>query len=367
MSLLLKLQLQHKNKSWNTVNDVYLYHLSDDRRINLRIKYLDVLKTIAIIGVVVIHSAAPLVDNYSVGSYDWWTGNIYDSIFRTCVPLFFMVSGALLLNRDTISLKDFYLKKTLPLILAFVFWSTVYFIQRNIPYSESFTLNNYIKSMISGNIFGRLWFLYTIIGLYLVTPFIKTFVKNASEKELKAYLGLWFASTVGIGFLKHFYKLEVALDLSLVYGYVGYFILGYYFSKRNFKLNIKKSLLALAVLNIITIIGTYGLSIENSENNLYFYGNLSPNIILVTVLLFLVIKHSVNGQSSNLLKEISTNSLGIYLIHTFVMNYLRNVEVDEQLFNPVMGVPILVVLTFSVSLLISMLIRKIPVLRNVLP
>jgi len=349
------------------VNDVYLYHLSDDRRINLRIKYLDLLKTIAIIGVVVIHSAAPLVDYSSTGSYDWWIGNIYDSAFRTGVPLFFMVSGALLLNRNSISLKDFYLKKTLPLVIAFVFWSAVYFIQRNLPYPESFTLSNFIKSMISGSVFGRLWFLYTIIGLYLVTPFIKTFVKNASEKELKAYLVLWFSSTVGIDFLKHFYNLEVALDLSLVYGYVGYFIMGYYFSNRNFKINIKKSLLVLAVLNVITTVGTYGLSVENSENNLYFYGNLSPNIILITVLLFLVIKTSVTGKSSNLLKEISTNSLGIYVIHTFVMNYLRSVKIDEHLFNPVVGVPILVILTFSISLLISVLIRKIPILKKVLP
>lgn len=333
----------------------------------MRIKYLDVLKTVAIIGVIVIHSAAPLVDNYSVGSYNWWVGNIYDSITRTSVPLFFMVSGALLLDKKISSLNFFYVKKVLPLFFAFLFWSTIYFLQRNIPYPESFTFSNYIKTMLTGTVFGRLWFLYTIIGLYLVTPFVSIFVKNASENMIKGYIVLWFISTTVIDFFQYFYDITIAFDLSLMYGYIGYFVLGYYCKEKDFKINTSIIILFLSVLNLITIMGTYHLSSINNQNVLYFYNNLSPNTILITLLFFVLMKNTVNGESTNNLKEISMNSLGIYLLHSLIMNYLREIGINHTLWNPIIEVPILVVLTFIISFLLSKSIKKIPILKLTLP
>ncbi|GEN51661.1 acyltransferase [Alkalibacterium pelagium] len=333
----------------------------------MRLKYLDVLKTIGIIGVVVIHSSAPLIDKSIVGSHIWWVGNVFDSLFRISVPLLFMVSGALLLEKKDVGLKNFYMKRLSPLMFAFVVWSVIYFVHRNIDYPQSFTLNILVRSIISGDIYGRLWFFYTIIGLYLVTPFLRVFVKNAKYEELNLYLILWFATTVGSGFFNHFYNLNIAFNLTFVNGYIGYFILGYYLRISEYQIKNTKLGPLLLLLNTITVVGTFFLSNSGGENNLYFYNNLSPNVILTSVLVFIFIKSNVKGTSGVFEKEIGNNSLGIYVIHSLVMIWLSRRGIDSFILSPSISVILLTILTFTISFLLSKLIKSIPIVKFILP
>ncbi|MGL5085683.1 MAG: acyltransferase family protein, partial [Clostridium sp.] len=73
-----------------------------------RIYYLDVLRIISILGVILIHDTASNVANLShIGSESWWVANILNASFRWAVPIFFMISGALLANKEE-SLKDLF-------------------------------------------------------------------------------------------------------------------------------------------------------------------------------------------------------------------------------------------------------------------
>lgn len=333
----------------------------------MRLKYLDVLKSIAIFGVVVIHSAAPLVDRSIVVTSEWWVGNVYDSLFRISVPLLFMVSGALLLEKKEVDLKRYYLKRVIPLLFAFLVWSVIYFIQRNLNYPESFTIRNLARSILAGDIYGRLWFFYTIIGIYLITPFLRLFVQNARDGELKLYLILWFVSTTGIGYFNHFHGIDVAVNMSFVYGYVGYFILGYYLRMSDLQIKKLNAALLLLILNIVTIVGTFILSNANGTNNLYFYNNLSPNIILTTLVIFIAAKSSIKGESKRFEREVSNNSLGIYVIHSFVMIWLAYVGIDSFFMNPISAVLILSILTFVISFILSKVLKFVPFIKYILP
>lgn len=65
-----------------------------------KIFWVDFVRVLATFLVILLHSAAPLLYQYSsISKADWWVANIYDSISRICVPLFFMISGYLLLEK----------------------------------------------------------------------------------------------------------------------------------------------------------------------------------------------------------------------------------------------------------------------------
>ena len=86
--------------------------------------YLDVLRTFATMGVIVIHVAS---NNWygNIGSFDWIIYTIYISVCRISVPIFFMISGALILGKDY-TIKDLYLKKIMKLIIFLIMWSLIY-------------------------------------------------------------------------------------------------------------------------------------------------------------------------------------------------------------------------------------------------
>ena len=144
------------------------------------------------------------------------------------------------------------------LLILFFIWSIVFFILQGArgEHSEALSFITFINLFLSGEIFGRLWFFYSLLGLYIITPFVKTFVQNTTEENLKLFLSLWFVTTATQSILKEFFSIELAIDLSYVYGYIGYFILGYYLNKNG--LSVKMSLLSTltAISLLITIFGS---------------------------------------------------------------------------------------------------------------
>ena len=90
------------------------------------VQYLDSLRALATIGVILIHISSPLVNmTWSKNMPYWWVGNVADSLVRFAVPVFLMLSGATMLGKEY-SLTDFYKKRFLRVFLPFVFWLGMY-------------------------------------------------------------------------------------------------------------------------------------------------------------------------------------------------------------------------------------------------
>ena len=92
-----------------------------------RIAYLDILKIAALFFVVCIHLVAGLFVGQPVDSDAWLRANVIDSASRWCVPVFVMVSGALMLRPDKdLSIKRLYSKNIARIAIAFLVWSLFY-------------------------------------------------------------------------------------------------------------------------------------------------------------------------------------------------------------------------------------------------
>jgi surface polysaccharide O-acyltransferase-like enzyme len=136
-------------------------------------------RILAIFAVIFLHVAAGVVSTEPIGSHNWWIANFFDSLSRWCVPVFVMISGALLLNpKKQENLSEFYAKRISRILIPLISWTIIYCIWvylggvvKNDPVSMTFLL----QSVLQGNPYYHMWFLYMIIFMYLFTPF---FSKN---------------------------------------------------------------------------------------------------------------------------------------------------------------------------------------------
>lgn len=336
------------------------------------IAWINNLRLIAMFAVVVLHTASPLLF-YHKGNpiQDWLIADIYNALVRFAVPVFVMITGALLLHRDY-ELGDFLKKRLGRLILPFLFWSTVYVLYR--CYNEEFVFTDSIWANIrlillqfQTGAYYHLWYVYLLIGLYLFIPVIGKFVKQASEKELLYFLGIWFLTVlVSKPYLSSF---DTAIDLHNFTGYIGYMVLGYYLAYKNFHIRGLAYMAAAAfvMMVLIIVLGTHHLLLKNHELSTFFYEPISPFIILLSASAFLTAKHTV-VKLSPILNKIIQNAgkltLGIYFSHALILTLFDLAEINYTLFNPAFSIPVIALSCFLLSWLLVYVMSKIPFIKH---
>ena len=342
---------------------------------------MDLIRTIAIVLVILLHASIeqyPIVDEVTSDVFvRWWSVNIYDSIARPCVPLFVMLSGALLLQPSKVEepLSVFFKKRFSRIGLPFLFWGAAYFAWRFFVNQEVLTLNSIGEGLIWGPYF-HFWFLYVLIGLYLITPLLRVLVAHANWKLIRYFLLLWVVGTSAVPLLSIFGAYSFDSNVFLLTGYIGYFLLGLYLLKVRLRPSILYIALALGL--VWTIVGTYLITASIGGNRQYFfYDFLSANVILASVALFLLLSSVQYGKIekrfphfNGLLHFISENSLAIYLFHIMVLEALQKgylgVKISLTTINPVLEIPLVTIVTLLICLLIIYPLKKIPVLNKLI-
>lgn len=192
--------------------------------------YLDVLKALSILLVVIIHVSANGLSELEVSSSDWMVCNIFDSISRCAVPIFVMISGAIFLHPD----KKVNLKKSLThLIIPLVFWTIFFAIFATVGKYRSInaeSISYFIKTLIKPSF---TWFLYMIIGCYISIPLLRRIVseKKVEEYFLLVWLGYYVILPWGyrLPFAGHYLESILSqFQLPMFVGFTGYFVLGHY-------------------------------------------------------------------------------------------------------------------------------------------
>ena len=140
-----------------------------------RILYLDILRIIAVIAVIVTHTAAQNWHEFAPTTGTWDVFNLFDSAVRFAVPLFCMISGALFLNPEKeVPVKKLYRVHIRRMVTAFIFWSLFYAAVYTVRYHWS--LQQFLYAFFSGSY--HLWFLYMIIGFYVSVPVLRKIMKS---------------------------------------------------------------------------------------------------------------------------------------------------------------------------------------------
>ena len=318
---------------------------------NKHIIWLDFVKFIAISMMIAVHCTDNVTPTErSEAWYNLW-GSFYGSFMRPAIPLFVMVTGALLLPvKENIS--TFYTKRLTRLVIPFIVWSVLYnlfpwitgllglsptiindfFAWAEPDQSFSGALHNILMIPFSFSMLAvQMWYVYLLIGLYLYMPFFSAWVKQASVKEQKIFLTLWFISLF-IPYLREYLTKDLWgtcswNEFGLLYyfaGFNGYLLLGYYIKNNEINFSWGK----LAVIGIpsfiigycITFLGFKSITAipgQPAELVELFFTYCSPNVLLMTLPIFLVIKknHLKSVTIRRFAINISTCTLGIWMSH----------------------------------------------------
>jgi len=336
---------------------------------------IEFIRVFAIFMVVMIHVSNIYINSFSkISALHFNTAVVFNSISRICVPLFFMVSGIFLINKE-FDLKSYY-KRILKFVFLLTFWSVIYFLRNN-----NFKLNNFGKAL-ANSFFNadktsrHLWFMYAIIGIYIALPFIQNMCKNMSRELENLFLILWFSFSGLIVIFVPLIRYITKTDIDITYPipiinsayYLGYFIIGHILYER-FKFispTAKKNLLCVGTYLIsvfISIIVTCFFTAKTNEiyEPMTWYRGIF--IALAACAVFILIVINKDKFKSNAILTFSHRSFGIYLLHMLFLNHItENINVLE--FNPLISIPLLTLVVYALSFIASFILSKIPIIKN---
>ncbi|NDW12741.1 hypothetical protein D0T50_07540 [Bacteroides sp. 214] len=333
-------------------------------------KWIDCLRVLATFCVIVLHVSAPLLDQYGdISNFDWWVGNIYDGSTRFSVPLFLLITGALILPQTYSSMTMFFKKRFSRVVLPFAFWSFIYIMQsllallRNSEITDTNGVIHFFIMQIKEGASFHLWYIYLILGLYLFFPIINKWIKNSNRNEILYFIVLW--SIITISNLSTLNQMIPNIELRYFSGYIGVPIIGYYLITTTFnrKKAIYTSLTLITIGTLMTLIGTFFVTKQNNKFIHSFYEYLTPNVILTAVGVFMLFKHytpPLNKKITSAIFFFSKYSYGIYLVHILVRWYLFKIGISYAFVAPIVGIPITSILCFVISAFIVWGINKVP-------
>jgi len=307
----------------------------------------------------------------------WWTTNIYNSLARPAVPLFVMLSGALLLQPAKLEepLSVFFKKRLNRIGVPFLFWGAAYFAWRVFVHGETLTANTILEGVLTGPYF-HFWFFYLLVGLYLLTPVLRVLVAYIKRRTFNFLLMLWFLGTAIVPILSLFTDYRLNSNVFILTGWLGYFLMGAYSLKTRVRSEVLYATLGLGL--VWTTIGTYIIvGTIGERQSQFFYDAYSFSMIGVSVALFLILSTvSVERvekrfpRGSRLLSLISQNTIPIYLFHIMILEALQNgflgFQISLATMNPVLEIPLITAVTLLICLTIIYPLKKVPFVKRII-
>lgn len=334
--------------------------------------WLDNSRIIAIFAVVFLHVAAYAVIGSDIGTASWWVGNLYDSLVRWCIPVFVMISGALLLDPSKKEdLTTFYIKRFSRILIPIIFWSVFFLLWATLKAAakdETILIVDIVKRLLSGQPYLHLWFLYMIIMLYLFTPFFRKIIANSSRREITVLVVFTFVLSALNALAVKFGLVESKLFINLFLSYIPYFFLGYLVrtSASDYPRRILWGIFGASV--ILTAVGYYAVARNiGMDAGQYFYSYLSITVIPMSVSVMYLLKLWTKPiGSERLTKKVSALTLGVYLIHPIFLEIIQYAGYGPLAFNQAISIPFITVIVFSLSLSGAWVINKMPYIKLVI-
>ena len=323
--------------------------------------WIDWLRVIACFMVFVVHSTEPFYlggeGAQILTKTDAFWASFFDSFVRSCVPLFIIASSYLMFPLKY-SASEFFKRRAVRILVPFVLWTVVYASVWGEP-AENFKnlLMNFNYSA------GHLWFVYMLLGVYLLMPLLSPWAEKVEKKELQIYLGIWLFTTL-IPLMRDWFS---GFSTTIIYGpsglprqalfplwgeaswngygtfyymsgFIGYLLLGLYFRKFVGELSWKKTL-ALAIPCYLTgfaiSFGGFIWRVNETAAGVFPVGGLvekavwwettwcndTIGVALMSVAWILLIKKiKAEGKFyQKVLLPVSKASYGIYLMHLLIL------------------------------------------------
>ena len=242
-----------------------------------------------------------------------------------------------------------------------------------------------IEKLIANTVLGHfhLWFLYMLLGLYIIVPLLRPICKDIQLTRYFLIISLIFSFLIptvtkvftgldlimpnsvfsmGLKTINSLFNEHIHFHFTLEY--VAYFVLGYYLHQLTLLPKQRKIIYLLGLLGgLFTIFYSHFVS-HITHSHFTIYGNLTLNVLFETLAVFVFVKYHVHVLPEKLItffNYLSKRVFGIYLVHAGVQGFLSKFfSVSSSSFNPLISIPCVALLIFCLSWIGTELIRKIP-------
>ncbi|MDO3645155.1 acyltransferase [Mucilaginibacter sp. L3T2-6] len=333
------------------------------------IDWISNIRLVALYAVIILHvTSQPLMQYGKVPMSDWWVADFFNAIVRFAVPVFVMVTGALLLHREY-QIGSFLKKRLIRVVIPFIFWSLVYvgysWYNEDITFTDDAWRNivMVLRLLKTGSAY-HLWYVYMLIGLYFFIPVIGKFVRNASEREILYFLAVWFV--VILLSQPYLLRYNPSVDMHYFAGFAGYLVLGHYLAFKDFavkRLQLWMVLLFAASVGLIAL-GSRLLAGGSAWPGTMFYEPVSPLVVLLSGSAFMAFKLSKSTLSPGIkrVRDFAGNfNYGIYLAHALILFLLDDLlGINYKLCTPVVSIPLTALICLLITLALVWVVNKIP-------
>ena len=280
---------------------------------------IDILRIFAFVFIVMLHTL-----NRQYGLTVWMSGYAVISIG---VNLFIMISGYLLLDR-TETVKEFFRKRFFSILPLFIIFNIIYIYF----YNHSFITIKKISA-------PHFWYIYMILGLYLLTPWLRKVLQYA-EKETFYVVVLWFLCNVFNPYMQFFTFPKIPFSHFPITGFIGYYILGYYLKKYRYKLEKIPFICVIGVYItgfLISVLSTKYVLVTTGNRISDFFDKNSLGTFFMSISFFVFwIKFNFKNRNK-VIRMISDSTYFAYLIHIIILHYVIKIS-DEMIFKSVVTI-----------------------------
>lgn len=306
--------------------------------------------------IVIMHSPMPTVGE---------NGLFLSSLSYLTAPgigLFFMLSGALLLpiKMDT---RTFFKKRFLKIAIPLLFWTVLYLLLLSAFRGQPVTWKTLMSIPFSAQGNPTFWFLYTLLGLYLIAPILSRWVQKASCREIELFLIIWGISLC-FPLLTQIVDVNSSETGILYYlsGYVGYFVLGYYLITYPDRISFKWLIPAVIIAYAAPIYCKLK-DLPVDFYSLFWYLSIFSAIqcVFFWKMILWLTKKQEKPAVKTLFANLSLLSFGIFLVHFFIIRELLwNWIFVTNIQSYYLQTTVIVVLAFLGSAAIACMIANIP-------
>lgn len=331
---------------------------------------LDILRIIAMFAVVIVHTCGMNVQDVPLNDVNRVVTALIPALLTWEIPVFVMISGRFFLDPEREVTISRVVKAIVRLCLAFVVWDLIY----QIYYILTGAYDNLNwKGIIVQTIQGpyHFWYMYMMIGIYLLVPLIRKITENKALMEYFLLLFIVFGCLTNYGPLLPMIggTIRVILDhiqFHFALGFSGYFVAGYYLCKYPIE---KKNEILMYSLGVVLWIGAAILTVYNSVyydiHDERFVKFLMPNVTIESFAIYTffikkVSKWNVKGRVSFIIEKLSEYSAGIYYIHALTLELFAIAGFSPLVEYPFVMVPLIAFIAIVVSGFTAFIIRKIP-------
>ena len=338
------------------------------------IQYINRLRILSIYIVVTAHVTVWLTRATEPFTFNWWLGCWVFYLCFCSIPVFVMISGALLLDDSRVEppLK-FYKRRMVRVGIPLVTWTVVYLGVRRFIEHEPLSAGRIVGLILTAEPYYHLWFFYMILGLYLETPPLRTFVRHATQKQRLFVIVMMLV-------LSNAYLQADALlwnnqqsIFTLFIPYIAYYLCGYELSRIDPRRIASKYLIWPVLISAGYLAVFSGVFIDRQAglDGRLVFDFFDPPVIFMSIAIFWAARlhdataKPLEGVRKTALEWVASTTLGVYVLHPLVLEYIRDRlghhAADGRF---VLGIILVPFVTFAVCYGITSLIMNIPLLRR---